>query len=215
MMRNPIRYGDTRAVVYVVDDDASVRTALEDLISSIGLSARTFSSVDAFQSAQRPEVPSCLVLDVRMRGMSGLDLQAELAASGPDIPIVFITAHGDVPMSVRAMKAGAIDFLTKPFRNQDLLDAVHVALTRDAERRAVVERLHELKAQYGTLTDGERTVMTLVVAGLLNKQIAARLGLSEITIKVRRGHVMRKMQASSLPELVRMADTLGLSKTSA
>lgn len=197
-------------IVYVVDDDASVRAALEDLLSSVGFDARLFASAQAFMDASRPEVPSCLVLDVRMPGLGGLDFQQALTQAGAAYPIIFITGHGDVQMGVRAMKAGAVDFLTKPFRDQDLLDAINAALARDRIRLGERAKVDALRRKLLLLNPGEREVFALVVEGLLNKQIAARLDLSEITVKVRRGHVMRKMEAQSLPDLVRMAAILGV-----
>jgi FixJ family two-component response regulator len=203
--------GEVSAVVFVIDDDPSMRVALEDLVGSIGLEVRAFASPQEFLASQRPEVPGCLVLDVRLPGMSGLAFQKELARVGVDLPVIFITGHGDIPMSVRAMKAGAVEFLTKPFHEQDLLDAIHTALDRDRERRKEAGVSAELQDRYALLTDRERQIMTLVVVGRANKQIAAELNLSEMTVKVHRGQVMRKMRAGSLPELVRMADRLGVS----
>ncbi len=198
----------TTPIVYIVDDDQSVRASLEDLLSSVGLRAISFPSAQYFMAAARPDVTSCLVLDVRMPGVSGLDFQDELAKSGIEIPIIFITAHGDIPMSVRAMKAGAVEFLTKPFREQDLLDAIQQSLARDHERRQGAEVRTELCRRYATLSDGETEVMNLVAMGLLNKQIAGQLDLSEVTVKVRRGQVMRKMGAQSLADLVRFAERI-------
>jgi FixJ family two-component response regulator len=199
------------AVVFVIDDDPSMRAALEDLVGSIGLQVRAFSSPQEFLESKRPEAPSCLVLDVRLPGMSGLTFQKELARAGSDLPIIFITGHGDIPMSVRAMKAGAIEFLTKPFHHQDLLDAIHAAIERDGETRRRTVLVTELRVRHATLTERERQIMKLVCAGRANKQIAAELNLSEMTVKVHRGQVMRKMKAASLPELVRMADQLDAS----
>jgi FixJ family two-component response regulator len=199
------------AVVFVIDDDPSMRAALEDLVGSIGLQVRAFSSPQEFLESKRPEAPSCLVLDVRLPGMSGLTFQKELARAGSDLPIIFITGHGDIPMSVRAMKAGAIEFLTKPFHHQDLLDAIHAAIERDSETRRRTVLVTELRVRHATLTERERQIMKLVCAGRANKQIAAELNLSEMTVKVHRGQVMRKMKAASLPELVRMADQLDAS----
>lgn len=195
-------------LVHVIDDDASVRAALEDLFSSVGLQAQTHASVQAFLAAPRPDLPGCLVLDVRMPGQSGLDFHREMASLGIRLPVVFITGHGDVAMSVGAMKRGAVDFLTKPFREQDLLDAIHQAVQRDRQRRAREQSHGALQARWSSLSEGEREVMALVVEGLLNKQAADRLGLSEVTVKVRRGNVMRKMEADSLADLVRMAEAL-------
>jgi FixJ family two-component response regulator len=198
-------------VVFVIDDDRSVRVALEDLFASVGLKVFSFGSVEHFLDSQRPDVPACLVLDVRMPGMSGLDFQREMVDSRIQIPIVFITAHGDIPMSVGAMKAGAIEFLTKPFRDQELLDAIRLGIEKDRVRRQDGAIVADLKQRFSDLTNGEREVLALVISGRLNKQIAAELGVSEITVKVRRGNIMRKMHAQSLPELVRMADRLGVS----
>jgi FixJ family two-component response regulator len=199
-----------RAVVFVVDDDALMREALDNLARSMGLDVRLYASPQEFLGAQRPDAPGCLVLDVRLPGMSGLTFQQELAKAGVALPIIFITGHGDVPMTVRAMKAGAVEFLTKPFDDQVLLDAIHAAIERDRGRRLEAGRAAELQARYHTLSGREREVMALVVAGRANKQIAAELGLSLVTVKVHRGQVMRKMLARSVAELVRMADRLGL-----
>jgi FixJ family two-component response regulator len=198
------------SVVHVVDDDASVRTALESLLRSVGHRVSTYASPQAFLTGDQRDEPGCLVLDVRLPGQSGLELQQELARSDHPMPVVFITGHGDVPMSVAAMKAGAIEFLTKPFRDQDLLDAVHRGLERDRARRAAAIGLAELRDRLASLTPRERQVMDLVAEGRLNKQIAADLALSEVTVKVHRAQVMRKMQARSLPDLVRMVDRLAL-----
>ena len=202
--------GEVTAVVFVIDDDPSMRAALEDLISSVGLTARLFASPQEFLQAPRPDGPGCLVLDVRLPGMSGLTFQKELERVGIALPIIFITGHGDIPMSVRAMKAGAVEFLTKPFHDQDMLDAIHAAIARDKERRQQALLFAELRERYVTLTERERQIMCLVVLGRANKQIAVELNLSEMTVKVHRGQAMRKMQADSLPELVRMADRLGV-----
>lgn len=199
-----------QSVVFVIDDDQSIREALESLLRTVGLNVLTFQSTQEFVSAERPDAPSCLVLDVRLPGLSGIDFQRELAGSGIDLPIVFITGHGDVPMSVRAMKAGAIEFLTKPFRDQELLDAVHLGIERNRARRRSSAATAGLKERFDALTSREREVMALVVTGQMNKQIAGKLELSEITVKVHRGQVMRKMQAKSLADLVRMADRLGI-----
>jgi FixJ family two-component response regulator len=200
--------GEVPAVVFVIDDDPSMRAALEDLVGSVGLQVRVFASPQEFLASKRPDAAGCLVLDVRLPGMSGLTFQKELAKGGVALPVIFITGHGDIPMSVRAMKAGAIEFLTKPFHDQDLLDAIHAAIERDRDRRRDAVRLAELQERYATLTEREREIMALVVVGRPNKQIAAELNLSEMTVKVHRGQVTRKMQAGSLPELVRMADRL-------
>jgi FixJ family two-component response regulator len=202
---------DERAAVFVVDDDASMRRALDSLFRSVGLEVHLYASAQEFMRATRADVPGCLVLDVRLPGMSGLTFQQELVKAGIALPVIFITGHGDVPMTVRAMKAGAADFLTKPFEEQALLDAVDAAIERDRTRRRDATRLAQLGQLYRALTEREREVMKLVVAGWANKQIAAELGLSLVTVKVHRGQVMRKMLAKSVPELVRMADGLGLS----
>jgi FixJ family two-component response regulator len=198
------------SVVFVVDDDSSVREAIKSLIKSVGLRVQTFETAQQFLGSKRPEVPGCVVLDVRLPGLSGLDLQRELTANDIKLPIIFITGYGDIPMSVSAMKAGALEFLTKPFRDQDLLDAIQKALERD--RAALQQRMEiaELRERFDALTSREREVMRLVVAGLLNKQIAGELGTSEITIKIHRGQVMKKMGAGSLAKLVRMTEKLGI-----
>ena len=201
--------------VFVVDDDESMREALRSLFRSVKLRVETFGSTADFLRSKLADVASCLVLDVRLPGISGLDFQAELAKANINIPIIFMTGHGDIPMSVKAMKAGAIDFLTKPFRDQDMLDAVASALERDRNRRKEEQRLTELRAHFEELTEREREVLGLVTAGLMNKQVAAELGLSEITVKIHRGHVMRKMAARSLADLVRMAELLGVRRTKA
>ena len=197
-------------IVFVVDDDPSVRRAIKRLIGSIGLQVELFGSAQEFLRGERPEVPSCLVLDIRLPGISGLDFQRTLANANIHIPIIFVTAHGDIPMTVRAMKAGAVEFLTKPFRDQDLLDAIHVALERDRARRQQEAELATLRKRLETLTPREREVLPLVVSGLLNKQIAAEIGTSETTVKVHRSQLMRKMGANSLAELVRLAEKIGI-----
>jgi FixJ family two-component response regulator len=197
-------------VVFVVDDDSSLREALRRLITSVGLTVEVFPTAQAFLKALRPEAQGCLVLDVRLPGLSGLELQRELADTDAPLPIIFLTGHGDIPMSVRAMKAGAIEFLTKPFREQDLLDAIRQAIDRDRTARAERRELAELRRRYDALTPRERDVMSGIVTGLLNKQIAARLGTSEATVKEQRGQVMLKMEAGSLAELVRTAGRLGI-----
>lgn len=197
-------------IVFVVDDDLSVREALSSLIRSVGLRVETFASAQDFLRYQRPDVTACLVLDVRMPGLSGLDLQRELAHSEKRIPIIFITGHGDIPMSVRAMKAGAIEFLPKPFRDEDLLDAIREGLERDQVDRQQRGELAEIQDKYATLTSREREVIVLLVKGMLNKQVAAELGITEITIKVHRRRILQKMKAKSLPALVRMVEKLRL-----
>jgi FixJ family two-component response regulator len=206
--RREIIMGDVPAVVFVIDNDRAMCAALEDLVGSVQLEVQLFASPQEFLASKRPEVPGCLVLDVRLPGMSGLTFQTELAKVGVDLPVIFITGHGDIRMSVRAMKAGAVEFLTKPFHDQDLLDAIHAAIERDTERRREAVLVGELRERYATLTERERQIMTLVVIGRANKQIAAELELSEMTVKVHRGQVMRKMQAGSLAKLVRIADRL-------
>ena len=201
---------DEAAVVHIIDDDASLRPALESLVRSVGLATRTYSSASDFLSAKREDAPGCLVLDIRLPGMSGLDFQSRLVEHGIFMPVVLMTGHGDIPMSVRGMKAGAIDFLTKPFRDQDMLDAVMVAIQRDVERRAVEAATATLRSRHAALSPREQQVMALVVAGKMNKQVAGDLQLSEVTVKIHRGAVMRKMGARTLADLVRMADALKL-----
>ncbi|WP_145150554.1 response regulator transcription factor [Pseudomonas oryzihabitans] len=200
-------------LVHLVDDDASVRAAVEDLLASVGLDTRSYVSAADFLERARLDAPGCLVLDVRMPGMNGLDLQQELQRRGLALPIIFITGHGDIPMSVRAMKQGALEFLTKPFRDQDLLDAIDQALRKAQDAHAQRRQLQDLQSRLDTLNDGERAVLARVVTGLLNKQIAAQLGVSEITVKVRRAALMRKLQAGSLAELVKMVERLEASRS--
>jgi len=197
--------------IVVIDDDASMRKALDNLFKSVGFEVELFSSPQEFLQSERPDRPGCIVLDVRFPGRSGLDMQRDLASAEAQLPIIFITGYGDIPMSVRAMKAGAVEFLTKPFRDQDLLDAVGTALEKDRTRRSGELRLAELRSRYDTLTARERQVMSLVVAGRLNKQIAGELGVSEMTVKMHRRQVMRKMQAAGVAQLVRLADQIGIS----
>ena len=201
---------DAEALVFVVDDDASLRASLQDLLESVGLQVVACASAQEFLRRPRPEGPSCLVLDVRLPGLSGLELQRQLAAGDRDMPIIFITGHGDIPMSVQAMKAGAVEFLPKPFRDQDLLDAVHQALARDRQAREQRAQREALRRRFDTLTPRQRDVMARMVAGRLNKQIAGELGTSEATVKTHRQQVMAKMRAESLADLIRIADQLGL-----
>ena len=200
-------------VVFVIDDDASMRNAVSRLFNAVGLTVQTFASAREFLAGRLPDVPGCAVLDVRLPGLSGLDLQREMVERGIHIPVIFITGHGDIPMSVQAMKAGAVEFLTKPFRDQDLLDAVRSGIQLDRQGRKERAELAELRDGHRQLTPREREVMSLVVAGLLNKQIALRLGTSEKTIKIHRSHVMQKMRADSLADLVRMSQKLGIETT--
>jgi len=197
-------------IVYVIDDDPSIRSSIEDLLQSLGIEVRAFASVPEFVGAKRPERCACVVLDVRLPGQSGLDFQRQVAGSPMELPIVFITGHGDIPMSVRAMKHGAVEFLTKPFRDQDLLDAIQAALERDRARRAEAAAVHDVRERLASLTPREGEVMQLVVRGRLNKQIASDLGMSEATVKMHRGQVMRKMNAASVAELVHLAQRLGI-----
>jgi FixJ family two-component response regulator len=196
--------------VFVIDDDASVRDSLKNLLETVGLHVELFDSADAFMKFRRPDAPSCLILDVRLPGLTGLEFQSELLKLGISLPIIFITGHGDIPMTVRAMKAGAVEFLTKPFRDQELLDAVQVGLERDRARREKDTMVSNLRNRYETLTPREQEVVALVTTGLMNKQIAAEIGVTEITVKVHRGNAMRKMGAKSLADLVKMVDALGI-----
>ena len=202
--------GAREPLVFIVEDDESMRRALSNLFQSVGLEVEMFGSASEMLQARLPDVASCLVLDVRLPGLSGLDFQAELAKANILIPIIFMSGHGDIPMTVRAMKGGAVDFLTKPFRDQDMLDAVTVAIERDRKRREAGKIVANLQTHFETLTPREREILALVSSGLMNKQIAAELGLAEITVKIHRGHIMRKMGAKSLADLVRKAETLGV-----
>ena len=206
--REPISASEP--LVFIVEDDESMRRALSNLFQSVGLEAEVFASAAEMLQSKLPDVASCLVLDIRLPGLSGLDFQAELAKANIHIPIIFMTGHGDIPMSVRAMKGGAVDFLTKPFRDQDMLDAVAVAIERDRKRREAYKIVANLQTHFETLTPREREILALVSSGLMNKQIAAELGLAEITVKIHRGHVMKKMDAKSLADLLRKAETLGI-----
>jgi FixJ family two-component response regulator len=199
-----------QAIAIIIDDDADVRDAVSNLLRSIGLQTKLFASVPDFLQWSAPDVPSCLVLDVRLPGLSGLDFQSEMSKSNIQIPVVFMTGHGDIPMTVRAMKGGAVDFLAKPFRDQDMIDAVQTGLDRDRKRRKTVNDASRLKSGYDDLTPREQEIMALVAEGQMNKQIAGTIGVSEVTVKFHRGNVMRKMGAKSVAELVRMADALGL-----
>jgi FixJ family two-component response regulator len=203
---------EVEPAVYVIDDDAGIRDSLSLLFRSVGLRAELFGSANELMQSKLPPIPSCLVLDVRLPGLSGFELHAELARADVHIPIIFITAHGDIPMSVRAMKAGAVDFITKPFRDQDMLDAVTAAITRDRARLDADRARLDLKGLFDSLTSREQEVMALVATGLMNKQIAAHIGLSEITVKIHRGHAMKKMRAKSLADLVKMAEALGIGR---
>jgi FixJ family two-component response regulator len=199
-------------IVFIIDDDLSVRRALTNLFQSVGLEVEAFGSAPEMLHSRLPDVTSCLVLDIRLPGLSGLDLQTELARANIHIPIIFITGHGDIPMTVRAMKGGAVDFLTKPFRDQDLLDAVMKAIERDRKRREVDKTVANLQSLFETLSEREREVLALVASGLMNKQVAAELGLAEITVKIYRGHIMKKMGAKSLADLIRMTEALGIGR---
>jgi FixJ family two-component response regulator len=197
-------------LVFIVEDDESMRRALSNLFQSVGLEVEMFGSASEMLQKKLPDIASCLVLDIRLPGLSGLDFQAELARANIHIPIIFMTGHGDIPMTVRAMKGGAVDFLTKPFRDQDMLDAVTVAIERDRKRREADKIVANLQTHFETLTPREREILALVSSGLMNKQIAAELGLAEITVKIHRGHIMKKMGARSLADLLRKAETLGI-----
>ena len=211
-MQTPIIRSTDNPIVYVVDDDPDVRGGLRDVLQSVGLKVEVFGSAAEWLANKLPEQVSCLVLDVRLPGLSGLDLQAELAAAQIKVPVIFITGHGDIPMTVKAMKAGAMEFLTKPVREQDLLDAVRAALDRDRSRREYDQEIHELRTRFGALSTRERQIMALVTSGLMNKRIAGEIGLSEVTVKVHRHNVMKKLGARSLADLVRIADLLNVSQ---
>ena len=204
---------EPQSIVYVVDDDASIRDGLRSLLASMGMQVGVFGSAAEFLKSALPDIPSCLVLDVRLPGVSGLDFQAELTKAGIQVPIIFISGHGDIPMTVRAMKAGAVEFLVKPIREQDLLDAVQIGLDRDRARRESENTVSAMRVRYNSLTPREQEVIALVTSGLMNKQIAAEMDVSEITAKVHRGNVMRKMDAKSVADLVRMADLLGIRRS--
>jgi len=204
---------DDQPIVFVVDDDPSMRRALTNLFESVGIRVAAFGSAPEILQSQPPEVPSCLVLDIRLPGLSGLDLQADLAKANIHTPIIFITGHGDIPMTVRAMKGGAVDFLTKPVRDQEILDAVQAAIERDRKRRDLEKTVSNVRSRFASLTSRERDVLCLVTSGLMNKQAATELGLAEITVKIYRGQIMRKMGAKSLADLVRMAEALGVQRT--
>jgi FixJ family two-component response regulator len=201
------------SIAYVIDDDAGLRDGISNLLRSVDIPSQTFGSTKEFLRSKRADIPGCLILDVRLPGMSGLEFQTELKKLGVDLPVVFITAHADVPMGVQAMKAGAVEFLCKPFREQELLDAVRTAINKDAEQRSKLSSLAAIRTRHDTLTPREQEVMALVVSGMMNKQIAGRLGLSEITVKVHRASIMRKMDAKSLADLVRQADALEAGRT--
>ena len=205
--------GAKEPIVFIVEDDASIRRGLSNLFQSVGLEVEVFGSASEMLQSRLPDVASCLVLDVRLPGQSGLDFQAELAKANIQIPIIFMTGHGDIPMTVRAMKGGAVDFLTKPFRDQDMLDAVAMAIERDRKRRESDKDAADLQTHFETLTSRERHILALVSSGLMNKQVAAELGLAEITVKIHRGHIMKKMGAKSLADLVMKAETLGIRRT--
>ena len=207
-MSNPAAPAAEAAIVHIVDDDAPLAAALESLFRSVGLEARTYGSARAFLDAKQPDAPGCLVLDIRLPGLSGLDFQAQLEDLGIGLPVVLMSGHGDIPMSVRGMKAGAVDFLTKPFRDQDMLDAVGTGIERDRARRAAAAGEADLRTRYETLSPREKQVMALVITGKMNKQVAYDLDLSEITVKIHRGSAMRKMEARTLPDLVRMGEAL-------
>jgi FixJ family two-component response regulator len=207
---SPERASTRESIVLIVEDDASMRRALTNLFQSVGLGVAVFGSASEMLQDKLPDIASCLVLDIRLPGLSGLDFQAELTKANIHIPVIFMTGHGDIPMTVRAMKSGAVDFLTKPFRDQDMLDAVVKAIERDRKRREAEKIVANVQALFETLTPREREVLALVASGLMNKQIAAEIGLAEITVKIHRGHIMKKMGARSLADLIRMAETLGI-----
>ena len=210
---SPLQEDGDQPIVFIVDDDVSMRRALTNLFESVGLKVEAFGSAPQLLQAKPPEVPSCLVLDIRLPGASGLDLQSDLAKANIQTPVIFITGHGDIPMTVRAMKSGAIDFLTKPVRDQDILDAVQAAIERDRKRRDLNRTVSTVKSRFESLSSRERDVLSLVTSGLMNKQVAAQLGLAEITVKIYRGQIMRKMGAKSLADLVRMSEALGIRPT--